>query len=290
MTRPITVGVDGSAESLAAADWAASEALRRNLPLRVVHAWHWEPLTVPVVNDRDAQAEWARTLLSDAGRRLTERHPGLEHTAEILDREPVPALVDAAKDAEMLVLGSRGHGAIAGFLLGSHAQQVIAAAGRPVVSVRAPADGEEVPADGAVVVGQQGSAEDSAAVLRFAFETAAARGVPLRAVRAWNLPPVFAYSPVVMWPGDELGDLAAHHREQLTAALSPWREKFPEVPVDEHVELGPGGQVLLAGTAGASLLVVGRRVRRVPVGARIGSVAHAALHHARCPVAVVPHD
>ncbi|WEV28983.1 universal stress protein [Streptomyces sp. 71268] len=303
MTRPITVGVDGSPESQAAVDWAAGEAVRHGVPLRVVHAWHWEPLSTPVPNSGDEQAKWARELVRETERRLADRHPGLSIVAEVLDAEPVPALVRANEEARMLVLGSRGHGALLGFLLGSHAQQVLARASRPVVSVRAPEDAKEgsadapaqttaarEAADGEVVVGQQGSAEDSDAVLRFAFEAAAARGVPVRAVRAWSLPPIYAYTPGSMRLADEAGGLEPYEKEQLAEALAPWREKFPEVPVAEHVEIGSGGQVLLSQTARAQLLVVGRRVRRSPIGSRIGSVAHAALHHARCPVAVVPHD
>jgi nucleotide-binding universal stress UspA family protein len=62
------------------------------------------------------------------------------------------------------------------------------------------------------------------------------------------------------------------------------------VPVVEHVEMGSAGQVLLSVAAtGAQLMVVGRRAHRTDVGARIGSVAHGVLHHAGCPVAVVPH-
>jgi len=61
------------------------------------------------------------------------------------------------------------------------------------------------------------------------------------------------------------------------------------VPVVEHIEMGSAGQVLLAAAGTAQLVVVGRRARRTAVGARIGSVAHGVLHHAPCPVAVVPH-
>ena len=75
----------------------------------------------------------------------------------------------------------------------------------------------------------------------------------------------------------------------LSAALRPWRERYPDVAVVEHVEMGSAGQVLLSVAARAQLMVVGRRAHRTAVGARIGSVAHGVLHHADCPVAVVPH-
>ncbi len=190
----------------------------------------------------------------------------------------------------MLILGTRGHGALLGFLLGSYGQQVIAAAECPVVSVRS-AHGRPlaVPEEGEVVVGQQGGVEESAEVLRVAFEAAAARKVPLRAVRAWNLPPVYGYSPGSMWIAEQFGGLEPFEKAALDQALEPWRLRFPEVEVVAHVERGSAGHVLLSEASDAQLVVVGRRVRESAVGTRIGSVAHAVLHHAACPVAVVPH-
>ena len=111
----------------------------------------------------------------------------------------------------------------------------------------------------------------------------------MRAVRAWTLPPVFAYSPGSLKLLDEAGGLEPYEKKALAAALQPWRERFPDVPVVEHVEMGSAGQVLLSLSGRAQLLVVGRRADRSAVGARIGSVAHAVMHHAPCPVAVVPH-
>ncbi|MFF5336188.1 universal stress protein [Streptomyces sp. NPDC013181] len=289
MTSAIAVGVDGSAESLAAAGWAAREAALRGMPLRIVHAWLWQPLDVPVVQDRETQAKTAHAVLREAETHVAGDYPALEVTSEVLQDTPVAALLREAEASEMLVLGSRGHGAFTGFLLGSYGQQVIAAAKRPVISVRA--GGEPARTEGGeVVVGQQGTPEDSDAVLGFAFGEAAARGAALRAVRAWTLPPVFAYSPGSMLLANEAGGLEPFERKALAEALAPWRTRFPDVPVTEHVEIGGAGEVLLSAASDAQLLVVGRRTRHAPVGTRIGSVAHAALHHARCPVAVVPHD
>ncbi|MGZ9935087.1 universal stress protein [Streptomyces sp. NC-S4] len=290
MKRTLVVGVDGSAESLAAADWAAREAVRRDMHVHVVHAWLWQPLAVPVVQDRGTEARRAKEILEETEARLTRRHPRLSLSAEVVQDVPVPALLSAAKDAEMLVLGTRGHGALAGFLLGSYGQQLIAAAECPVVCVRA-RDGEPVPGTdgGEVVVGQQGGAAESAEVLRFAFEAAAARKVPLRAVRAWSLPPVYGYSPGSMWIAQQFAGLEPFERDALDQALEPWRPRFPEVEVVAQVEQGSAGHVLLSAASHARLVVVGRRVRESAVGARIGSVAHAVLHHSACPVAVVPH-
>ena len=289
MTRPITAGIDGTEESLAALDWAAREAVRRDVALRVIHAWRFQPYEGIDAGDRDTQEGWARDAVTEAVRTVTGRHTGLDVSTEVVEGGSVDVLVAAAADAELLVLGSRGHGPVVGFLLGSVGQQVIAEAARPVVLVRA---GDQATAEASgreIVMGQEGDPEDSADVLRFAFETAAARGATVRAVRAWTLPPVFAYSPGSLKLLDEAGGLEPYEKKALASALQPWRERFPDVPVVEHIEMGSAGQVLLSVTARAQLMVVGRRARRTAVGARIGSVAHGVLHHADCPVAVVPH-
>ncbi|OIJ66535.1 universal stress protein [Streptomyces mangrovisoli] len=299
MTRPITAGIDGSDESRAALAWAAREAVRRDLPLRVVHVWRHErheafgadgPDGRERPGGREDQARWVREGVAAAVREITERHPALEVATEVIEGDPVDLLVPAARDAEMLALGSRGHGAVVGFLLGSVGQQVIAGAERPVVLVRADDAPSAEAAGREVVVGQQGEPDDSAAALRFAFEAAAARRATLRVVRAWSLPPVFAYSPGSLKLLDDAGGLEPFERKALAAAVAPWRERFPDVPVVEHIELGSAGQVLLELAGHAQLMVVGRRARRTAVGARIGSAAHGVLHHAACPVAVVPHE
>ncbi|MGW4291348.1 universal stress protein [Streptomyces sp. NPDC004673] len=290
MTRPITAGVDGTEESLAALDWAAREAVRRGLPLRVVHAWE-QVGELPA--DRDTQLGWVEEGIGGTVRALTGRHPGLDvrtELTELTEGDAVDALLAAGADAEALVLGTRGHGAVVGFLLGSVGLRVVAETARPVILVRAGDRAEAEAAGREIVVGQHGTPEDSAAALRFAFETAAARGATVRAVRAWALPPVFAYSPGSLKLLDDAGGLEPYEKRALADALAPWRERFPGVPVVEHVEMGSAGQVLVSQAARAQLLVVGRRARRTAVGARIGSVAHGVLHHAGSPVAVVPQD
>ncbi|MCX4767552.1 universal stress protein [Streptomyces sp. NBC_01275] len=290
MTSPITAGVDGTDESLAALAWAAREAVRCERELRVVHVWRFQPDAAADVADRDAQERWVWHSVRKAVTEAAERHPGLPVTTDVLEGPAVETLVAAAAEAHTLVLGSRGHGPFVGFLLGSVGQGVIAEAARPVVLVRAGDRPSSEAAGREIVVGQQGEPEDSAPALRFAFETAAARGASVRAVRAWTLPPVFAYSPGSLKLLDDAGGPEPFEKKALAEAVAPWRERFPDVPVVEHVEMGSAGQVLLAVAGRAQLMVVGRRVHRTAVGARIGSVAHGVLHHADCPVAVVPHD
>jgi nucleotide-binding universal stress UspA family protein len=289
MTGAITAGVDGTEESLAALDWAAREAIRRGLALRIVHAWRFQQYDTIGSVDRESQERGARGLADEAARTVAERHPGLDVRTEVREGSSAGTLARAAADTGVLVLGSRGHGSVVGFLLGSVGRQVVAETTRPVVLVRAEDRPGAETADREVVVGQQGEPDDSAAALRFAFETAAARGATVRVVRAWTLPPLFAYSPASLKLLDEAGGLEPFEKKALAEAVRPWRERFPDVRVVEHVEMGSAGQVLLSVAGTAQLVVVGRRAHRTAVGARIGSVAHGVLHHAPCPVAVVPH-
>ncbi|MEU1297808.1 MULTISPECIES: universal stress protein [unclassified Streptomyces] len=289
MAGPITAGVDGTDESLAALDWAAREALRRGLPLRLLQVWRFAPHEGLEGADAETQSGWVAHALAEVAEGVRARYPALDVRADAREGEAADTLVEAAAGSELLVLGSRGYGPVVGFLLGSVGQRVIAGAGRPVVLVRSGDRPAGEAAGREVVVGQQGDPDDSLDALRFAFATAAARGATVRAVRAWSLPPVFAYSPASLKLLDEAGGLEPYESRALTDALRPCRAEFPEVPVVEHVELGSAGQVLLSVASRAQLMVVGRRASRTAVGARIGSVAHGVLHHAECPVAVVPH-
>jgi nucleotide-binding universal stress UspA family protein len=139
MTRPVVAGLDGSKESLAAADWAAREAVRRGLPLRLVHAWEGLPDdgTAADLPEIRAPQYHARRVLRGAVDVLHERYPGLYIAAEQVRRQPGPALLAEAENAELLVIGSQGTSGVAGFLSGSVAMATMAHVDRPVVLVRA---------------------------------------------------------------------------------------------------------------------------------------------------------
>jgi nucleotide-binding universal stress UspA family protein len=81
----------------------------------------------------------------------------------------------------------------------------------------------------------------------------------------------------------------AENGRLVAATLRPWCEKFPGVPVSETVSAGRAAPQLVRASTRACLVVVGRRTRDARLGAHIGPVAHAVLHHVACPVAVVPH-
>ncbi|MFF8287549.1 universal stress protein [Streptomyces albus] len=289
----VTVGFDGSAESQAALDWAACEAGRRGVPLRLVHVWSWQPHVF--ASDPDKEQEWIERVPRRAAHRLAEHHPDLRIDHESVPGVPADVLSELARESSLLVIGSRAVGRVGGYLLGSAGQEVLSRAERPVVLVRAAFEEEAEPGDptlarqpgGAVAVGLD-LAKPSAEVLRFAFEAAALRDAALRAVYAWKMPSVFAYGPQTS--DQRIGsDLGERERHLLSKALGPWRERFPGVPVEERVCPGNAARHLVASTHDASLLVVGRRLRRPVLGPRLGPVAQAAVHHATPPVAVVPH-
>ncbi|GAA2649860.1 universal stress protein [Streptomyces vastus] len=301
MVRTVVVGLDGSAESRAAAEWAAREAKRRFLPLKLVHVWEAvpAPMALAPLLGAETQSEGWGKIPREAAEELRLRHPGLDVTVDQVPGRPAEVLTQAAKDAELLVLGSRGLSGIGGFLVGSVGQAVVAHAEQPVVLVRAreqAADGHAmdpsaVPlaADlsGPVVLGLDTDHPDDT-LLAFAFEAAARRVTPLRVVHAWNLPPYFAYG----LPADpELNAvLAKQDAATLAEVLHRWKEKYPAVQIVEESRAGSPAAQLVDASRRASLVVVGRRIRRGPLGAHIGPVTHAVLHHATAPVAVVAHD
>ncbi|GAB2922437.1 universal stress protein [Streptomyces heilongjiangensis] len=290
MEQALTVGLDGTPESLAAAHWAADEAERRNLTLRLMHAW---PLLVPeptrVPSEVD-QNYWARRLVHQAKAEIQARSPGLTVVGNLVADDAQHALIQAAGESEMLVLGSRGVSPAESYFLGDIGMSVVGHADRPVVLVRAEETDDGGPrgsgTEGAVVVALKlhGPSDD---LLEFAFTTAAARGVPLRAVHGSRVP-LHAFTP---WGMDHTVTHEARQeaRTSLGRVLQPWRDKFPGVAVSDTVRLDSPARAVLSAAKGAGLLVVGRRRHRHTPVPRLGPVTQAAVHHARCPVAVVPH-
>ncbi|MEW2399452.1 universal stress protein [Streptomyces sp. NPDC046862] len=316
MVLTVVAGLDGSPESRAAAEWAAREAKLRGLPLKLVTVREPvpEPMAQAALLGAGTQQHWSErsetgvppaegwgSVPRETAEGLRLRHPGVDVTVEQTNGRPSEVLARVAEDAdaELLVLGSRGLSGIGGFLVGSVGQMVVAHAETPVVLVRA---GEQAADEHAmdpagipsaappyrpVVLGlDTGHPHD--AVMEFAFDAAARRSTALRVVHGWSLPPYFAYGmPVDL-------ELNAELRRQDAAALAevlrPWRQKFPSVEVVEEPRPGSPANHLVDASREASLLVVGRRIRRSPLGAHIGPVTHAVLHHATAPVAVVPHQ
>lgn len=279
----VVAGVDGSPESLGAVRWAAREADRRAVPLRLVAAIEWivprrigatalEPAYI-----RDSMTEVAQERLDVAKAAAIGTVGGIDVRTEVLGGPAVAVLHEESTTAGLLVVGNRGVGGFAGLLAGSVSMAVAASAGCPVVVVRGDAT-----ADGPVVVGIDGSPVSEAAV-SFAFAEASARRVPLVAVHVWTDAVLDPFAgPLVDWDAVE-----AEEAELLAQRLAGWSEKYPDVTVTRRVVRENPAAVLVGLSSTAQLLVVGGHGRGVVRGLLLGSVSQALLRHGACPVAVV---
>ncbi|PRX45855.1 nucleotide-binding universal stress UspA family protein [Prauserella shujinwangii] len=285
---PVVVGVDGPAAALEAARWAAREAGRLGLPLRLTHASDLPPFNpkahTPIPPSyEEALVQSGHEWLREAADRVAAEAPGVAVDWDVRVGGTVEVLVEESAAARMLVVGSRGLGGFRRMLVGSVAVAVAAHARCPVVVVRAEEVAEQAED---IVVGVDGSSL-SAAALAFAFEEAAARGARLVAVRAWRDP-----SADDLWAGlvlrDDIAAIEAGERRGLRREIASWREKYPAVEVDERlVHADRPAEALLDAAGNAQLIVVGSHGRGAVVGAVLGSTGQRLLHTARCPVAIV---
>jgi nucleotide-binding universal stress UspA family protein len=286
MNAPVVVGVDGSAPSLAAVDAAAREAALRGRPLTVIHAFIWPYVGVPVgltpLGPIDAdRLQLAERVVRAAVHRAGKVAPGVTVTGEAVTGSPAGALVNRSRTAALVVVGHRGIDGFAGLLVGSVASQVATHAAAPVLVVRGRPD-----PTGEILLAVDGSPHSDPAV-GFAFEEAALRGAMLTALHTWTHPKPAA-------PGDmlplvyDLPELEAEEARVLTEALAGWHAKYPDVTVRRRLVRARTRPTLIEETSRAQLAVVGTRGHGGFTGMLLGSVSQAALHHADCPVVIVP--
>lgn len=287
MQPVLTVGLDGSPESLAAARWAADEAEKRGLTLRLLHAWPLlatEPTGVPSEVD---QNYWAKRLVHTARAELQARHPGLTVVESLVADDAENALLQAASESEMIVLGSRGWSS-------SRVTSWVTSAwpswggpnGRWCWSAPKPRR-----RGGPSTREPRGRGPETARVLRGPARlrlpqccgqgrSSPGRPRPKRAAPR---------SCALGVDHDVTEEMTRDAEAQLSAALRPWSEKYPQVDVAESIRLASPAKAVVQAADGAALLVVGRREHRRGMAPHLGPVAQAAIHHGRCPVAVVPH-
>ncbi|MEV5339613.1 universal stress protein [Streptomyces sp. NPDC052676] len=296
MERPLVVGVDGSEPGLLAVDWAADEAVRQGLPLRIVHASLWERYEADALEetpgadaDLVTEHDLAEGILAQASDRARRRASTLEIGTDLVPQDAVSALLREAAHATAVVTGSRGRGPIRELLLGSVSLSLSARAPCPVVVVRGSLRNRDV-ANGRVVLGVGGSATGPAAA-RFAFREAAVRHSELEVVRVWHRPAHRAAGHPLL-----RGEPAHHLEEEAWTLVDDALRAMGEPDVSARPDVrrvvteGSVRQVLLARSAAADLLVVGAHRRHGRLGPQLGVVGHTMLHHADCPVAVVPHQ
>ena len=292
----VVVGVDGSEGSLAALRWSALEAHRRQLPLRIVAAGGLDAVMPATASESfwrhlsAHQASWANDVVNDAADLARQTAPVEPQTAVHLTETAVIALQAEAESAGLLVVGSRGRGGAIASRLGSTAIVLTQQASCPVVVVPSAFGGQfGVETGRDVVVGVDGSQTSQRAV-EFAFAEAALRKTGLTAVHAWTLPMLRSTlsirHEVVHVTRPALQQEAA---AVLSESLADIRQKHPAVPVVEQAVEERPAVALVEAAHDAPLLVVGSRGRGGVTGLLLGSVSHAVLHRAHCPVAVIRH-
>jgi nucleotide-binding universal stress UspA family protein len=137
----IVVGVDGSASSIAALNWALDEAELRGVDVHAVMAWQspvvYNPPNIMAVGMTVSGDDLAAAAASEVSRLATEARQDRKATitAEAVEGHPAEALLSSAHGASLLVVGSRGHGGFVGALLGSVSHHVVAHAKCPVVVI-----------------------------------------------------------------------------------------------------------------------------------------------------------
>ncbi|GAA2607792.1 universal stress protein [Paractinoplanes durhamensis] len=286
-TKTVIVATDGTDTSLHAVAWAAREAERRAVPLRIVHAydWDWRESRLDIGNDYiDIAREVAEGIVAQAGRRAHTVAPRITIQTDLLVGHAVPKLLEVSDGAELLVLGRRGRGGFAGLLLGSVSQRLAVHATCPVVVVH----DESAPDSGPITAGvdDSPSAED---VLQIAFEMASTRGGPVEVVHSF-LPPVPLWLQPSVNPRDvATPDFDAYERNRLEERLAPWRDKYPNVPAEVVMTHESIAAALVERSRHAQLVVVGSRDRGAVAGALLGSTGLQLLHHAYCPVLIARH-
>ena len=284
--KRIVVGLDGSDESRSALRWAVAETAIWDAELDVVHAWDFPfvivppPINLTYPADIDALERSAGALL-DAEVEAVRVHtgPSPRRVEKIIVRDTATrALLETAKGADLLVVGSRGHGGFTGLLLGSVSNQCVHHAPCPVTVVRESVDSST---HTRIVVGVDGSACGHEA-LTWAIAEAAARQQPLVALAAWS----WLDQPGKFDPDYSEKDVTAMAEAAVDRALGEVRGGS-----DVDIEIRPVNDLpahaLIEASSEASLLVVGSRGLGGFRGLLLGSVSNNAVHHAHCPVVVV---
>ena len=287
--RAILVGVDGSSASTVAVEWAARDAVIRNVPLTLVNVLdppmattvRGFPMPMPPEYTQ-WQHDEGRKVLNDTLKTVEDRTRQigpLDISSELMIGPPVPTLVELSKDAAMVVVGSHGRGALARRLFGSVSTGLVHHAHCPVAVIPDQDPLMPHPSQAPILVGIDGSRASESAIA-IAFDEASWRGVELIALHAWSDTAMYEFR-VPDW-----SQVRSDAEELLAERLAGWEERYSDVNVCRVVECDQPARQLLEQSKSAQLVVVGSHGRGGFTGMLLGSVSTAVVHAARTPVIV----
>jgi nucleotide-binding universal stress UspA family protein len=267
----LVVGVDSSSGSRAAATWAVEEARVRTAQVVAVHAWHIPSMAYSApgyaIPSPDDLVSGGLIVVDDAIGQAPQGDVKVEPRVVEGPAAAVLSHVANEPDVDLVVVGTRGHGGVAGLLLGSVSHSLSHRCPKPLVIV--PEAGSGV-ARRRIVVGIDGSS-DAETALRWAASEARSRAATLQVVLA--VPE--GHSSLAA--GQELVDAAV-------AALG-----VTGVTIEATAVEGRPAEVLIDAAGTADLLVVGTRGLGRAREVIQGSVSHACAHRSPVPVAIIPH-
>jgi len=286
----IIVGVDGTPASDAAVGWAAHDAVMRGVPLTLIHVQDPATRTWSQAKVLEEVAGWQKAegggILANASKIAHDIANDTSHitiNGELLFSAPGPALVDRSEDAELIVVGTDGRGALTRSLLGSVSSGLVRHAGCPVAVIREGETQMPHPANAPVLVGVDGSSASELAT-EIAFDEASRRHVGLIALHAWSNKELVDV-PGVNWPA-----VKADEERPMSEALAGWQERYPDVTVNKLLVCDKPARAIVETSQSAQLVVLGRHGRNALTRTFLGSVSNAVVQSVRVPVIVARPD
>jgi nucleotide-binding universal stress UspA family protein len=282
----IIVGVDGSPASDVAVDWAARDAVIRGLPLTLMHvqdpasrSWSKAKASEEVAGWQKAEGRGVLANASKIAHDITKDASQITINAELEFSAPGPALIDRSEDAELIVVGTDGRGALVRGLLGSVSSGLVRHARCPVAVIRDAATSIPHTENAPVLLGVDGSPASELAT-EIAFDEASRRHVGVMALHAWS------NRELVELPGVNWAAVKAEEERLMSEALAGWQARYPDVSVSKLLVCDQPSRALVETSLSAQLVVVGSHGSNVLARTFLGSVSNAVVQSVRVPVIV----